>query len=65
MRLFLREFWLNNPRLSPMWLSNPHMNSLVLVSKSVLLFTRFEGEREGSRVLLALVTDAARTFSFF
>ena len=41
------------------------MKSLVLVSKSVLLFILFEGDREGSKVLLARVTDAARTFSFF
>lgn len=64
-RLFLLEFWLNKPRLSPMWLSNPHMKSFVLVSKSVLLLILLEGDLVGNRVLLARVTEAARTFSFF
>lgn len=41
------------------------MKSLVPVSKSVLLFILLEGDREGNKVLLALVTDAARTLSFF
>lgn len=64
--LLLRELFLRIPRVSPIGASNPHMNILVVLSNSVLLFdSLLVAERGGTIVLLALEDELAFNRSDF